>query len=243
MFGSISLFCYLDRSCDAGWIHSHCNVFAPPFLASLKSKSTFHCSISRICESKDKSEAEYNDEAEDTEATNDNSGKKRAYAETKHGDKTIKIRINKLGATTVQKRIDKCKCDFCHQEFVMAEELRRHITNRPPTCRPPPPSKFMPVDAPSEVTKHPERNWILFRKQAYTRARNMKNYEEWRCITTVYQGCAGGLKISKNRVTQFRPCNIDHHEYNLNSTGTQNCQRIGLVSDFLLYPMPTFSLL
>ena len=90
----------------------------PPFLASLKSKSTFHCSISRICESKDKSEAEYNDEAEDTEATNDNSGKKRAYAETKHGDKTIKIRINKLGATTVQKRIDKCKCDVparvCH---------------------------------------------------------------------------------------------------------------------------------
>ena len=168
---------------------------------------------------------------------------KRAYAETKHGDKTIKIRINKLGATTVQKRIDKCKCDFCKQEFVMAEELRRHIVNRPPTCRPPPPSKFMPVDAPSEVTKHPERNWILFRKQAYTRARNMKNYEEWRCITTVYQGCAGGLKISKNRVTQFRPCNIDHHEYNLNSTGTQNCQRIGLVSDFLLYPMPTFSLL
>ena len=30
MFSSISLFCYLNQSWAAGWIHSHCDVFAPP---------------------------------------------------------------------------------------------------------------------------------------------------------------------------------------------------------------------
>ena len=68
MFSSISLFYYLDRSWDTVLIHSHCNVVAPPLQASLKSKPTFHCSLSRQFESED--------ESDDTAAAKDNSGKK-----------------------------------------------------------------------------------------------------------------------------------------------------------------------
>ena len=135
------------------------------------------------------------------------------------------------------KKTIRCKCHTCHQEFANSTELRRHIGNRPPTCRPPPPNEWTLVDASSKGgnlgRKHPNRNWFLFRKQAYTRGINRGMYMQWHCITKQQQGCWGSLKISKDdRVTQVHPCHINHFEYNLESTSTQNCQMIRLVSIF-----------
>ena len=253
MFSSISLFCYLNQSWAAGWIHSHCDVFAPPFLASLKSKSTFHCSFSRIFESKDNSEAESedeaksDDEAEDTEAANGNPDKKRAYVETtcKLDGKTIRIQINKAGAPA-ETKIGKCRT--CHQEFANAKQLRHHVRNRPPTCSPSPPHEWEHVDASSgSLWKQlPYRNWRTFRNQAYACGPMSKDNSTryWQCILYQLQGCTGTLIISNDdRVMKYRPCNLNHFEYNVESTGTLNCQTMRLVSDFVLHPMPDLSLL